>query len=162
MRHAAKYLVAFVLFLMGIGKMVLSFLFYAREEGALIRFLLPSYAALGVCMIVVSAGIVVTGMAMWFLKSSLGASGLTWAAIIHDLAMLALTLLLAGCAGHSVLPLSQPVTAGLATLFALTAHVEDWPVARGGSRSIAAALASASSTTPADASSRPASPRPRR
>jgi len=50
--------------------------------------------------------------------------------------------LLAGCAGHSVLPLSQPVTAGLATLFALTAHVEDWPVARGGSRSIAAALAS--------------------
>ena len=49
--------------------------------------------------------------------------------------------LLAGCAGHSVLPLSQPLTAALGVLFALTAHVDDWPVARGGSRSIAAALA---------------------
>ncbi len=50
--------------------------------------------------------------------------------------------LIAGCAGHSVLPLSQPLTAALATLFALTAHVENWPVARGGSRSIASALGS--------------------
>ncbi|MCR9094165.1 MAG: NAD(P)/FAD-dependent oxidoreductase [bacterium] len=50
--------------------------------------------------------------------------------------------LLAGCAGHSVLPLSQPLTAALGTLFALTAHVENWPVARGGSQSIGRALAS--------------------
>lgn len=50
--------------------------------------------------------------------------------------------LLAGCAGHAVLPLSQPVTAGLGTLFAVTAHIENWPVARGGSRSIGRALAS--------------------
>ena len=50
--------------------------------------------------------------------------------------------LIAGCAGHSVLPLTQPLTAALATLFALTAHVEDWPVARGGSQSIGRALAS--------------------
>ena len=50
--------------------------------------------------------------------------------------------LVAGCAGHSVLPLSQPLTAALATLFLLTGHVENWPVARGGSRSIGQALAS--------------------
>lgn len=48
--------------------------------------------------------------------------------------------LLAGCAGHSVLPLTQPLTAALGVLFALTAHVEDWPVARGGSQAIARAL----------------------
>ena len=49
--------------------------------------------------------------------------------------------LIAGCGGHSVLPLSQPLTGALATLFLLTGHVETWPVARGGSRSIALALA---------------------
>ena len=48
--------------------------------------------------------------------------------------------LLGGCGGHSVLPLSQPLTAALGTLFLLTAHVENWPVARGGSQSIARAL----------------------
>ena len=50
--------------------------------------------------------------------------------------------LLAGCAGHSVLPLSQPLTAALGVLFAVTGHAEDWPVARGGSQNIARALAS--------------------
>lgn len=50
--------------------------------------------------------------------------------------------LLAGCAGHSVLPLSQPLTAALGVLFAVTGHAEDWPVARGGSHAIARALAS--------------------
>jgi len=50
--------------------------------------------------------------------------------------------LLAGCAGHSVLPLSEPLTAALGVLFALTGHVADWPVARGGSRAISLALAS--------------------
>lgn len=50
--------------------------------------------------------------------------------------------LLAGCAGHAVLPLTQPLTAALGTLFALTAHVENWPVARGGSHAIGRALAS--------------------
>ncbi len=47
-------------------------------------------------VVIVSAAIVVTGLAMWFFKSGLGASGLAWAAIIHDLAMLVLTLLLVG------------------------------------------------------------------
>jgi phytoene dehydrogenase-like protein len=50
--------------------------------------------------------------------------------------------LFAGCAGHSLLPLTTPLTAALGLLFAVTAHVEDWPVARGGSRAICRALAS--------------------
>jgi phytoene dehydrogenase-like protein len=49
--------------------------------------------------------------------------------------------LLAGCAAHSILPLDRPLSAAVGVLFALTAHIEDWPVARGGSASIAAALA---------------------
>jgi phytoene dehydrogenase-like protein len=50
--------------------------------------------------------------------------------------------LFAGCAAHSILPLTQPLTAALGVMFALTAHIEDWPVASGGSRAIAGALAS--------------------
>jgi phytoene dehydrogenase-like protein len=50
--------------------------------------------------------------------------------------------LFAGCAAHSVLPLTRPLTAALGVLFAITAHVEDWPVAEGGSHAIARALAS--------------------
>ncbi len=50
--------------------------------------------------------------------------------------------LFAGCAAHSVLPLTQPLTAALGLVFAITAHVEDWPVAQGGSRAISQALAS--------------------
>jgi len=49
---------------------------------------------------------------------------------------------LAGCAAHSILPLERPLTAAVAMIFALTAHVEDWPVAAGGSRAIGRALAS--------------------
>lgn len=50
--------------------------------------------------------------------------------------------LLAGCAAHSILPLERPLTAAVGMIFALTAHVEDWPVAAGGSQAIARALAS--------------------
>jgi phytoene dehydrogenase-like protein len=50
--------------------------------------------------------------------------------------------LLAGCAGHAILPLERPLTGALALLFLLTGHVEPWPVAAGGSRAIAHALAS--------------------
>jgi phytoene dehydrogenase-like protein len=49
---------------------------------------------------------------------------------------------LAGCAAHSILPLERPLTTAVAMLFALTAHVEDWPVAAGGSEAITRALAS--------------------
>ena len=50
--------------------------------------------------------------------------------------------LLAGCAAHSVLPLERALTAAVGLVFCFTAHVEDWPVAEGGSESIARALAS--------------------
>jgi phytoene dehydrogenase-like protein len=50
--------------------------------------------------------------------------------------------LLGGCAAHAILPLDQPLTAAIALMFLVTAHVEAWPVAKGGSRSIAKALAS--------------------
>jgi phytoene dehydrogenase-like protein len=49
---------------------------------------------------------------------------------------------LAGCAAHSILPLERPLTGAVAMIFALTAHVDDWPVAAGGSQAIAGALAS--------------------
>ena len=49
--------------------------------------------------------------------------------------------LFAGCAGHSVLPLSKPLTAALGMIFSITGHVEPWPVARGGSSAITLALA---------------------
>ena len=50
--------------------------------------------------------------------------------------------LLAGCGAHSILPLEQPLTGALALLFLVTGHVEEWPVAAGGSEAIARALAS--------------------
>jgi phytoene dehydrogenase-like protein len=48
----------------------------------------------------------------------------------------------AGCAAHSILPLETPLTTAVGTLFALSAHMEEWPVARGGSGNIATALGS--------------------
>jgi phytoene dehydrogenase-like protein len=50
--------------------------------------------------------------------------------------------LLAGCAGHAIMPLDRPVTAAVALMFLLTGHVEPWPVAAGGSHAITRALAS--------------------
>jgi phytoene dehydrogenase-like protein len=50
--------------------------------------------------------------------------------------------LLAGCAAHSILPLDRALTGALGLMFLLLGHVEDWPVAEGGSRAITAALAS--------------------
>jgi phytoene dehydrogenase-like protein len=50
--------------------------------------------------------------------------------------------LFAGCAGHSILPLTRPLTAALGLIFSFTAHLTDWPVARGGSQAITRALAS--------------------
>ncbi len=50
--------------------------------------------------------------------------------------------LFAGCAAHSVLPLEQRVTAAVGLVFLMTGHVDDWPVARGGSAAITRALAS--------------------
>lgn len=50
--------------------------------------------------------------------------------------------LLAGCTAHSILPFDRLFTSAVAMIFALTGHLTDWPVATGGSQSIAAALAS--------------------
>lgn len=49
--------------------------------------------------------------------------------------------LLAGCAGHSILPLDRMLTGAMGLMFLVTGHVIDWPVAAGGSQSIADALA---------------------
>jgi phytoene dehydrogenase-like protein len=47
----------------------------------------------------------------------------------------------AGCAAHSLLPLDRAVTAAVGLVFAITAHLTDWPVARTGSQALADALA---------------------
>jgi phytoene dehydrogenase-like protein len=50
--------------------------------------------------------------------------------------------LFAGCAAHSVRPLERGLTAAMGLVFCLTGHVEEWPVAAGGSAAITDALAS--------------------
>jgi len=47
-------------------------------------------------VMLLSASIVASGLVMWFFMPSLGPTGQAWAAIIHDLSMLALALLLVG------------------------------------------------------------------
>jgi phytoene dehydrogenase-like protein len=49
--------------------------------------------------------------------------------------------LFAGLAAHSILPLSLPLSAAVGLVFAGTAHIEEWPVAAGGSHAITRALA---------------------
>jgi phytoene dehydrogenase-like protein len=49
--------------------------------------------------------------------------------------------LLAGCAAHSILSLDRAFTGAVGLLFLILAHVEDWPVAEGGSAAIPRALA---------------------
>jgi phytoene dehydrogenase-like protein len=49
--------------------------------------------------------------------------------------------LLAGCAAHSMLPLSAPLTAAFGLVLAVSAHAVGWPVTRGGSQHLADALA---------------------
>lgn len=51
--------------------------------------------------------------------------------------------LIAGCAAHSVMPLSHWLTAAIALVFFTAGHLRPWPVARGGSGSIARALEAA-------------------
>ncbi|HEY8208004.1 MAG TPA: NAD(P)/FAD-dependent oxidoreductase [Myxococcaceae bacterium] len=50
--------------------------------------------------------------------------------------------LFAGCAAHSILPFDRALTGAMGLMFLLTGHVENWPVAAGGSRAITDALAS--------------------
>jgi phytoene dehydrogenase-like protein len=51
-------------------------------------------------------------------------------------------MLLAGIAGHAIVPLSSPLTTSVALMLALAAHEVGWPVARGGSQAIADSLIS--------------------
>ena len=50
--------------------------------------------------------------------------------------------LFAGCATHAILPLDRAMTAAMGLLFCVLGHIEEWPVAAGGSDAIARALAS--------------------
>ena len=50
--------------------------------------------------------------------------------------------LFAGCAAHSVLPLDKFFTSAIGLMFLVTGHVENWAIPKGGSQSIANALAS--------------------
>lgn len=50
--------------------------------------------------------------------------------------------LFAGLAGHSILSLGAPVTAGYGLMLGVLGHLVGWPMARGGSQSIADALVS--------------------
>lgn len=50
--------------------------------------------------------------------------------------------LFAGCAGHGIVPLDFWFSAAIALIFLITGHVKSWPVAKGGSESIARALLS--------------------
>jgi phytoene dehydrogenase-like protein len=50
--------------------------------------------------------------------------------------------LFAGLAGHSILSLSSPITAGYGLMLGALAHLVGWPLAAGGSQSIADALVS--------------------
>ena len=69
-------------------------------------------------------------------------------ALVAPAALLARTLfrgaparaLFAGMAGHSILPLESPATAAVGLLLTLLAQTVGWPVARGGSQTIADAL----------------------
>ena len=48
--------------------------------------------------------------------------------------------LFAGCAAHSILPFNKAFTAAVGLIFAITGHIEPWPVVRGGSQALADAL----------------------
>lgn len=50
--------------------------------------------------------------------------------------------LFAGCAAHAILPFDKLFTSAVGLLFLASGHATDWPVAKGGSQAIAAALAS--------------------
>ncbi len=49
--------------------------------------------------------------------------------------------LFAGCAAHSILPFDKFFTTAMGLIFLTTAHIDNWPVAKGGSQNIANALA---------------------
>ncbi|HEV2296427.1 MAG TPA: NAD(P)/FAD-dependent oxidoreductase [Tepidisphaeraceae bacterium] len=77
-------------------------------------------------------------MASFGLRAVRSATGLADAKFKGDLARG----LFAGNAAHSFLPLDKPLTAAVGLMLMLSGHAFGWPVARGGSRAIAASLES--------------------
>ena len=75
--------------------------------------------------------------------AAFGVRGVWPASLVNALAFRepAARALFAGIAAHAVLPLSQPATAGYALMLASLAHSVGWPVAVGGSQTLADALA---------------------
>jgi len=49
--------------------------------------------------------------------------------------------LFSGCAAHSVLPLDKYFSAAVGLMFAITGHMVNWPVVKGGTKNLASALA---------------------
>ena len=49
--------------------------------------------------------------------------------------------LFAGCAAHSVMPLTSPLTASVGLIFVAAGHTTGWPVSHGGAQSLSNALA---------------------
>ena len=47
-------------------------------------------------VMLLSASTVASGLALWFIKPTLGGAGLAWAAVVHDISMVSLTVLLVG------------------------------------------------------------------
>ena len=77
-----------------------------------------------------------------FLLARLGIPGILPARVLARLFRSPRTrALLAGLAAHSALPLDAPLTGSFALMFAVTTHVANWPIPRGGSQRIADALA---------------------
>ena len=52
-----------------------------------------------------------------------------------------------GAAAHAIQPLTAPATAGYGLFLLLLAHAYGWPVARGGSQTVADALGACSRPT---------------
>jgi len=50
--------------------------------------------------------------------------------------------LFAGCAAHSILPLESFFSSAVGLMFAISGHIVNWPIAKGGSKAIGEALAS--------------------
>ena len=77
-------------------------------------------------------------MARFGLRAIRSARGLSEGAFAGERARA----LMAGLAGHGILPLEQAATGAFALVFALTGHAIGWPFPRGGAQRLADALAS--------------------
>lgn len=75
-------------------------------------------------------------LARFGLPSLRSASGLARAQFEDE----RLRALFAGCAGHAILPLDQPLTASFGLVLATAGHAVGWPLVRGGTQGLADAL----------------------